>query len=450
MKPTKLQPMRLTPIVGPLLLELFLGVGVGVIGTWLAAQLGDTAGAAFALTNHVAAMLFILFRVIGAGIGVVITQYLGGGQRAGADAIARASLGASTWMGGFTAVLAVLFATPLMGVMNAPAEVVPLAVPFLMWLAPAMLLDAWNASMSSVLRAHLRVREALITVVVMQIVHLALCWVLMRALGLPGFALALIISRSVGLALHWRFWQQRLAIAIHSSDWFQLRWKELQAVLRIGLPGAAEQIGYRLAFTVSVSVAGLLGASALATQAYVLQLGMFVVLCGVATGLAVEIVVGHQIGAGHLKAADKLVRRALASGLLVALLATSLMALAGEQLLGLFTQDAAVISLGTQLLWWTVLLEPGRTFNLIVINALRATGDARFPVMAGIASMVIVLAGGAWVLGIHAGLGLVGLWIAYAADEWLRGLIMWWRWQSRAWLAHARDSHRRVRAGDGH
>ena len=47
-----------------------------------------------------------------------------------------------------------------------------------------------------------------------------------------------------------------------------------------------------------------------------------------------------------------------------------------------------------------MLLEPGRTFNLIVINALRATGDARYPVVVGAGSMLLVLAGGSWLLGV--------------------------------------------------
>jgi Na+-driven multidrug efflux pump len=61
----------------------------------------------------------------------------------------------------------------------------------------------------------------------------------------------------------------------------------------IGLPGAAENIAYRMCFMVSVAVAGSLGTQALATQAYTQQFMMLVLLFGLATGLSVEIVVGH-------------------------------------------------------------------------------------------------------------------------------------------------------------
>ena len=54
------------------------------------------------------------------------------------------------------------------------------------------------------------------------------------------------------------------------------------------------------------------------------------------------------------------------------------------------------------------------------------------------------MAGGSWLLGVHFGLGLPGVWIAYTADEWLRGLMMAARWQRRGWLGHARATHRRV------
>ena len=123
------------------------------------------------------------------------------------------------------------------------------------------------------------------------------------------------------------------------------------------------------------------------------------------------------------------------------------LALAGGWLLRQFTADVEIITTGTTLLWLTVALELGRTFNLVVINALRATGDATFPVAAGAASMLIVLAGGGMLLSGYFQLGLIGVWIAYALDEWIRGLIMWRRWLSYAWLPYAKASVKRARAG---
>ena len=81
---------------------------VVLVGTALAARQSDTSGAAFALANQVSATLFILFRLIGAGVSVVVTQRLGGQQREAADAVARAALGASTWLGGLSAAAALL------------------------------------------------------------------------------------------------------------------------------------------------------------------------------------------------------------------------------------------------------------------------------------------------------------------------------------------------------
>jgi putative MATE family efflux protein len=443
---------RLIHIAWPLFVELALGIGVGLVGTALAAKVSDAAGAGFALANQVGATLFIVFRIIGAGIGVVLTQSLGAGQRDAAERVARAALGASTWIGGATALVALVAATPLLRLMGAPAEVMPLAAPFLMALAPAMLGDAWNASMASVMRAHLHARDTLAVVITMHACHLLLAFPLMLgwgplpSLGLPGFALALGLSRVLGLGLHLWLWRLRLKLVPQWHDWWRAPRRELAAMLHIGLPGAAENIAYRLGFMVSVAVAAQLGTQALATQAYTSSLMYAVLLFGLATGLAVEILVGHLVGAGQWHAAHRLVRRAMGVGLVVSVAVAGSVALASPWLLRIFTHDPEIIRAGQTLLWITVLLEPGRTFNLVVINALRATGDARYPVAAGAASMAIVLAGGSWLLGSHLGWGLVGIWVAYTADEWIRGLLMWRRWATLGWVPHARAVRRRLRA----
>ena len=441
---------RLVSIAWPMLAELLLGFGVGLMGLWLAAGISDTSAAAFALSNQVQVAFFLLFRIVSMGVSVVVTQNLGAGNRAGADATARAALGASTWLG--LAVAAVVFTSAgrLLLWVNAPSEVLTLAQPYLQTLALALMLDAYNASMASVMRAHLRTRDVMLNILSMHSLHLLLCFPLMRGLGpvpafgLVGFALAMGLSRAFGLGLHLWLWRWRLNLVPRARDWWILHWKRLGPVLHIGLPGAAENVAYRVAMLVSVSVVAGLGAEALATQSYAFQLMHIVVLFSLSIGLASEVLIGHLVGAGHLRQAHRLLRKSLLLGLMGSLVVSLLVASTAHWTLHLFTQDSQIIATATTLLWITVLLEPGRTCNVVIINALRAAGDARFPVLAGAASMLFVMAGGSWLLAVHFHLGLVGVWIAYAADEWVRGLLMAARWFGLGWLPAAKAARRRV------
>lgn len=439
-------PPRLWPVAGPLFGELVLGIAVGVVGTLLAGRLGESAGAAFALSAQVAAMLFVLFRIVGAGVSVVVSQALGAGERAEADRVARATLGAASRIGLACALVAGLGAEPLLRLMNAGPDVVALAAPLLRLMAVGVLLDAWNTTLASVLRSHLRARDTLVVNAVVQALHLALAAPLMAAWGLPGFGIALLASRALGFLLFLQLWRRQLGLRPAPADWWRWPHATLAPVLHIGVPGAAENIAWRLAFMVSVAAVGHLGTAALATHAYVMQVMHLLLLAGLAIGLGAEIVVGHLIGAGALREADRLVRRALVRGLVISTGGALLAALAGPWLIGRFSRDPAVVAMGATLLWLTVLLEAGRTFNLVLVNALRAAGDARYPVQAGALSFALVLAGGSWLLGVGLGWGLAGVWLAYAADEWLRGLLMWRRWRRLGWLPTARAMHRRLAA----
>jgi putative MATE family efflux protein len=446
----KPQPkLALIAIAWPLMAELILGFAVGLLGLWLASRVSDNASAAFALSNHVLSAFFILFRVISMGVSVVITQRLGANQRLTADAMAKASLGASTWLGLFTGGLILISAVPVLSLLQTPTAVANIAAPYLQMLALALFLDAYNANMASVMRAHLHTRDTMLTVLVMHAVHLLLCIPLMNgfaaipAMGLPGFALAMCISRAIGLCLHFFLWRWRLHLRPSLEDWWRLRRPLLLPALRIGIPGAAENIAYRLAMLASLSVVAGLGAAQMATHSYASQIMNLIVLFTVAVGFAGEIVVGHLIGAREFKKANAMVRKNLFWGLGISFCIALIAAITAPMTLRLFTHDEGIIRSAATLLWLTVLLEPGRTCNVIIINALRATGDARFPVAVGAGSMLLVMAGGSWLLGSYFQLGLVGVWIAYAADEWLRGLIMAVRWFKRGWVKHARASLRK-------
>lgn len=444
------QRPRITPIAGPILGEFLVGISVAMVTLWMASRISDAAAGTFGMSQQVLESLFVLFRVLALGVGVTITQSLGGRRAEAARRTALVGLGGCTWVGTVAALWLLFCGDWTLAVLNAPAAVASLGGQYLPLLAVAALLEAYNLVMASILRAHLHGRDTLLVMFLMHATHLALAFPLMLGvgdwdgLGLAGNAMALTISRATGLALHLWLWRKRMNLVPASQDWWRCPARVLIPVLRIGIPGASLDMAYRIAFMMSLASAAKLGVAALATQAYVLQTLRYVLLISLAIGWACEIMVGHLVGSGKFRAAHLLVRKGLRNGMLASGAMALLAALCAPWIMRIFTRDPAVIQAAQTLLWISFVLETGRVGNLVVLGALRSTGDVILPTSVAIASIVLVLGFGSVVLGqIY---GLVGIWIAYAADEWIRSALMRWRWETHGWVSHAREIHQRLRS----
>ena len=99
---------RLNTIAGPLLGEFLLGMTVAMGGLWLASHESDVAAGAFGLVNQILETLNVAFRVLAIGLGVMVTQYLGGEQHAASRRAALLALGASTWVGSLVMILSLI------------------------------------------------------------------------------------------------------------------------------------------------------------------------------------------------------------------------------------------------------------------------------------------------------------------------------------------------------
>lgn len=450
---TLLTRPSLNRLAVPIFFEFLLGMLVALLGLWLAARHSDAAAGTLGVMQQVQETVVVLFRVLAIGAGVVVTQLLGADRPLKAKATATSALAVATWVGALATVILWGFRHHILAVLNAPPAVVALALPYLWLMAPALWLEGYNLTMAAVLRAHLRVRESLIITVFMHLTHAGLALPLMSGFGgfegwgLMGFIAAFFVSRGVGLALHVWLWQRRLAMHLVRENWWRFRRELIVPVFKVGAPGASLEAVYRLGFMVSLSTAATLGVQALATQAYVLQMLKFILLTSLAIGWAVEIMVGRLVGSGELTQADAVVRKAVRNGLLASGSVALLAAASAPWLLQVFTRDPAIIAAAQGLLWMSLALELARVFNLIVNGALRATNDGMFAASTAMVSLILVLGTGSYLLG-HA-LGLPGIWLAYIADEALRGGVLWWRWRQRGWLKHTRQWWVAQRREDG-
>ncbi|MBS1210245.1 MAG: efflux family protein [Proteobacteria bacterium] len=444
--------LQLFAITWPILVENLLMVLMGLFGLWLTSRISNGAVGAFGLVGQILGALQIVFRVVSIGTSVVVTQHHGAGDEAGAHQIAKTGLAASSWVGLATLLLMTLGSGGILTAMHLPAELMPLGQPYAAALGVALLFDSISMSMVAVLRAYTQTRESMKIVLVMNLVQVILSVPLMlgvgswQGFGLPGMALAMTLSRVLATGLAWRVWRSKLDVHIRLPDWLRLRRQPLLSILHIGLPGAGEKVAFRVSFIISVAMVASMGQVALATHAYVFQAVQLVTLFTNSVGFGTEIVVGHHIGAGALKRANRVLWRAMGWGLGIMTLCAVLSYFLTPLAVAHATQDPEILRLVGLIVLVELVLEPGRSLNTVITSGLRAAGDARFPVKVSAVSVFLFGVGLGWLLGVHFGLGLVGIWIGYAADECCRGLCMAARWFSLAWVPYARRTRQRILA----
>ena len=409
-------------------------------------RVSDHAVAGLGVSWQVVILSLILFNFMGIGSSVVITHHLGAGDRAGADRVSRAAVGVNTWLGLGVSVFVALLAEPLLALLKLPAPLFQYAVPFLVLVGGSLFLDAQAIALCATLRAHGHTRPVMLVTGAqngLNVIGNAL--LLFGLFGLPrlgvtGIGISAIASRLIGLlVLHWIV-ARSTGVRVSAADYVRLPLPEVRRMLRIGLPAAGENVCYWLALMTVTTFNARLGESSLAAATYAIQIMSWVIVFADSIGLGTEILIGHRIGEGDLERAYHELLRSLRMGIFIAVGTSIAMALAAPLVADLFTRQAATAAIIVSVLRLSVVLEPGRVFNIVVINALRATGDARFPLLVGIASMWGLWVPLAWFLAIESGLGVLGVWIAMCCDEWLRGTIMYIRWKRRRWMKHAEQS----------
>lgn len=447
---TSPRKLQLFAISWPIFVENLLMVVMGLVGLWLTSRISTASVATYGLVSQVFGALQIVFRVVSIGTSVVVTQHHGANDESGARSVAKAGVAASAWLGLLCLVFLLLSAGGLLALLRLPPELMPIGEPYVRWLGLALAFDAISMTMIAVLRAYTHTTASMKIVLLMNAVQIVLSLPLMLGVGswsgwgLDGLAIAMALSRLFSIVLAWRVWRERLAVHVRWPDWLRLDRIPLAAIMHIGLPGAGEKVAFRISFMISMAIVASFGQTALATHAYVWQAVQLVTLFTNSVGFGTEIVVGHHIGGGRLRRANKVLWQATAWGFGIMLACALASYFLTPMAVARVGADPAILQLVGLIVLIELVLEPGRSFNIVVTSGLRAAGDARFPVKVSVVSTFVFGAGLAWLLGVHFGLGLVGVWIGYAADECCRGLIMVWRWATLGWVAHARRSRRRI------
>jgi Na+-driven multidrug efflux pump len=188
---------------------------------------------------------------------------------------------------------------------------------------------------------------------------------------------------------------------------------------------------------VVMGIIATLGTSALAATVYANTVLRFVFITSLSIGNGTQIKVGYWVGAGKPDDAYVKVFKYFFSGFCISFFLALMLYCFKSPLMAVFTKDPSVLRLVSSIFLVSLFLEPGRNFNIIIIPALKGAGDIKFPVYMGMLLMWGIGVVFAYVFGIVFSWGIIGVWIALASDEWVRGAIMFFRWRGKRWRTKA-------------
>ena len=424
-------------LVGPLLIEQFLAVTVGMADTMMVSRCGEAAISGVSLVDMINNLIIVLFAALATGGAVVVSQYLGAKEQEKANASAGQLILLSAVLGAVVAAVCILFARPMISACygSIDADVLDAGVLYLKITALSYpflaLYNAGAALFRSMGNSKISMQISFLMNVI-NIVGNAVC-IFGFKMGVDGVAWPSVLSRVVAAALILRkCYQKGNAITVPKTT--RLDAKMTKRILGIGIPSAFENSLFEAGRILVVSMISTFGTVQIAANAVANNLDGMGVIPGKALSLAMITVVGRCVGAGDSEQAVYYTRKlslwsyiamGLSNGAILLFLhkLIGIYALSGETMV--LSETLVRIHAGFAILLWTL--------SFVLPNALRAANDVKFTMLASILSMAVWRLGFSYLLCVRMGWGAVGVWIAMIIDWICRVTCFVIRFRSGVW-----------------
>lgn len=424
---------------GPIFIELALQMLVGNVDQFMVSRISEEAVAAIGNGNQLMNIVIILLSVLAGATTVVLSQTIGAGD---ARQVRRVC-GVSTLIAGIGGLIATLILTagagPIFRLLEVPSDVMASACGYTGIVGALVLVQGLYMNFAAILRSYGLVREVTMVSAVMNLCNIAGNAVLingllgMPRLGVIGAAISTDLSKCIGLVLVLLMVRRRLGIQLQRADLIPSGDGQARRLLRIALPSAGQELSYNLSQISILRMVNLMGTAVVAAKVFCGMLANLCYLYSQAISQATQIVLGYLVGSGQRREISRHVWTTDAVSCAVSVFVTAILVLFSGPIFDFLTPDAAIAALGRQILRIELVLEIGRSINIVMVRCLVALGDVNFPVALGVVSMWGVSVLGAWFLGVHLGMGLVGVWWAMAADECLRAVVFLIRFLQGSW-----------------
>ncbi|HIR57496.1 MAG TPA: MATE family efflux transporter [Candidatus Gallacutalibacter pullicola] len=418
----------------PTIVEQALQTVVSYADTAQVGAIGANASASVGLTTSVMWLVNAPMFAIGMGFLSVISRALGADDRQTARRAAMQAIWMTVVLGLVEGVIAVAVSPVLPVWLGAEQEIQRDAAIYFGIVSLPMLFRCSTIILASVLRATKNTRTPMIFNTIMNVINITLNAILIgpAGLGVAGAAIATAIGYAVGGTLMFVSVLRSPVLDLRTMP-VRLDWAILKRCLSIGLPIAGERITACLGQVLFTALIARLGTVSVAAHSIGITAEQAFYIPGYGMQTAAATLCGFSAGEKDEK---KLMQYSSAICVMAVVLMGSLSTLMffiPELILGIFTRDAAVIALGTQLLKIVAFSEPFFAAAIIMEGVFNGVGDTKAPFVISLMTMwgIRILFTFLVVNVFH--LGLASVWLCMVGDNVTRCILLVFRYFRGSW-----------------
>lgn len=332
----------------PFFFSYFLQTLYGMADLFIIGQFEGAASiTAVSVGSQVMHMITVMLVGLSMGTTVMIAQAVGARNKASVRASIGNTITLFLLVAVVLAVVLVLGTEPITRWMSTPAEAVPGTCQYLfVCFFGIPLITVYNI-ISAIFRGLGDAKSPMYFVAVACVGNILLDYLFMGfwRLGPVGAAYGTLIAQGVSVVLALGYIAQKKAMAIAWSD-LRPRQKVMGRLLRIGVPISLQDGFIQIAFLVITIIANMRGLTDAAAVGIVEKFISFVFLVPSSMLATVSALGAQNIGAGKMVRARKTLWYALDSCLIFGVVVSLLTQFTADRIVGIFTQEPAVIVAG--------------------------------------------------------------------------------------------------------
>jgi len=439
---------RSISIAWPATLEGALISIIGSVDMMMVGTLGSDAIASVGITTQPRMILLILAQALCVGTTALIARRKGENNQEAANSVLSQSMWIVTIIGIIMTLVGYIFAEPFMYLAGANADTIGMSTDYFRVIALAFVFNYWSLCLCAAMRAIGKTRITMITNITANVVNVILNYCLIggnfgfRALGVKGAAIATATGTVVSCLI--AFW-----FATRPDGYLRFRLqlprfekKTLSGLTKVGSSSMIEAVCLRLGFLLNAKLIAGIGTAEFAAYQIVQSSTSLSFTLGDGIAAAGATLVGQSLGAKRQDLAMANVRISRKLSVVTSLALMLVVFIFRNKIPLLFNKEANIVAgaaLSFLVVIFGILPQNGR---VVYSGCLRGAGDVKYVAMCSLISVTVLRPIFTWLLCYPLNkafptlqLAMVGPWIAFVLDCFVRDGMLSYRVRKGKWLS---------------